>query len=1148
MECPTSAFKRKAILTTLILSAVACVPLLWGAGMVNTRAGGDSPFLLVRLQQLDVALQGGAFPPRWMPDMAYGYGYPFFNHYAALPYYVAVAFKRLGLGYLGALKLTQALGFLTAAWAMYSLLQRWHANEVGAFLGALAYTYAPFHLVNVYVRGDSLSEFYAFVFYPLILRSLADPRASLSPRHAIPLALSYAGLVLTHNVSALIFSPFVALYLLAGLVAGRGARWHWALYGGIGLLWGLALSVWFWWPALMERDLGHMADMTTGYFHFAGHFRGLNLVQWQLFFDYSITSDQTPFAMGLFQALAAVAGMGVLLWKAIRQRRLAGDAWFALGALALSTFLITPLSRPLWEHVPLLPMVQFPWRFLSVQALAVALVVPHLAEISPRWLAWILGGLFILVAMGKLQPERLYIYKGDITPERLRLYELFTGNIGSTVRYEYLPRWVEPRPYTSEAAIAGAPKAPPLALAGTLSQAQLLSLRPNAEEWQVTTGPEGATLAFQTYYFPGWRGYVDGQRVEITPLEGLGYIRLILPGGEHRVALRFQRTPSRAACEAFSLLAALGAGIVLVKGGLTIRRPRTLRLVMGIALVLCVVVLISRLWDAARPGTKTAPAPSSDLTMDFARQPYLHHNPQGLDFGGKARLRSYRLERERVRAGETLRLTLAWDTPGATDLVAGVALASLAEPLFQARPPLAEHRARVEAGESAHALAVPARIVPGLYLLSVRLWEGERELVPRTPRGEALGTTYLQPVPVESDLQASPPTQVLGEFGPCLTLAEAAATQKADGLHVELGWWVRCRVAQNYALSVRLKDSDGRTLQAVDIQPEHGFYPTSLWKAGESVPTCCFLPVPEGTPPGLEYALEVVLYDVRTLQPVGASAVSGIALTQPTLKADFPSLQRFAAELDLVDVQVGAVEEGQPVRVTATWAAAAPPSRDYRLRLTLRNGDKTHVAEGPLVANYPTHLWPAQAYVRAEYRLADVLPGAYTLSLAVLDGESDASYGTYAWPGTVKVKARPHTFEIPAVQMRLEANFGQRIQLLGYDLTQAQDALHLTLYWQALRTMETDYKVFVHLFDPALEKIVSQWDSMPREGTYPTTLWAAGEVVSDEATLSLKDVPGGSYRLAVGLYDPRNGERLSVSADSGATISDDRIILTDLHR
>jgi len=44
-----------------------------------------------------VSLQAGVFPVRWMPDAAYGYGYPFFSYMAALPYYVAALLNIVGL-------------------------------------------------------------------------------------------------------------------------------------------------------------------------------------------------------------------------------------------------------------------------------------------------------------------------------------------------------------------------------------------------------------------------------------------------------------------------------------------------------------------------------------------------------------------------------------------------------------------------------------------------------------------------------------------------------------------------------------------------------------------------------------------------------------------------------------------------------------------------------------------------------------------------------------------------------------------------------------------------------------------------------------------------------------------------------------------
>ena len=202
-----------------MLALLAAVPLWTGPGIVNTRGGGDSPFLFFRLHQLMANLRDGVFPARWMPDAAYGLGYPFFNFYASLPYYFAAIFNFLGFDLLTSIKIVQTLGFVFAGFALYGWARRHFTTRWAAWLAAIAYVYAPFHLVNVYVRGDSLSEFYAFIFYPLILWSI--DRIFDSPRNWPLLALSYGGLILTHNVSALIFSPFVVLYVLVYLLKSK---------------------------------------------------------------------------------------------------------------------------------------------------------------------------------------------------------------------------------------------------------------------------------------------------------------------------------------------------------------------------------------------------------------------------------------------------------------------------------------------------------------------------------------------------------------------------------------------------------------------------------------------------------------------------------------------------------------------------------------------------------------------------------------------------------------------------------------------------------------------------------------------------------------------------------------------------------------
>src|SRR5690606_21713624 len=146
-----------------------------------------------------------------------------------------------------------------------------------------------------------------------------------------------------------------------------------------------------------------------------------------------------------------------------------------------------PLSAPLWEHLPLLPFVQFPWRFLSIQALGTSLVTGALALLPwRRLLVPALTVLLLAAMLGNLSPDYLFLRDEDVTSERLAQYEWFTGNIGTTVSAEYLPAQVQPRPYTSPWLERGVRDWAQV-LAGE-AQVQLAERRATQQRWQIQAG------------------------------------------------------------------------------------------------------------------------------------------------------------------------------------------------------------------------------------------------------------------------------------------------------------------------------------------------------------------------------------------------------------------------------------------------------------------------------------------------------------------------------------------------------------------------------------------------------------------------------------------------------------------------------------
>lgn len=992
--------RRTDVFLLILLLAVALMAAapLWGPGIVNTRGGGDSPFLLQRVHQMAVNLQAGVFPVRWMPDAAYGLGYPFFSYYAALPYYLAGLLAVIGLDILTAIKITQTLGFLAAALAMYGWMRRLTARPWAAWLGAVAYTAAPFHLVNVYVRGDSLSEFYAFIFYPLILWALDLPEGR--PLRRTGVALAYAGLLLTHNISAFIFTPFVLLYVL---IRHRPDRQTLKDLGALGL--GLLLSAWFWLPALGESNLAQLGTVTQGYFHYVNHFRALNLVQNCFLFDYSLSSpDRTPFAMGLPQAVGAALGGVVLLVRLATARvgrpqgsPLQATAYLLLG-LVISTLMITPLSKPLWDHLPLLPMVQFPWRFLSVQALFAAAAlgnVPGTSKVPGTLYAVLLCGLILIAAvMLPLHPDRLPIGPEDVTREHLLLYELFTSNIGTTIRHEYLYYEVIPRPYTSDAVVE--PDAPPRAipLDGARLEAIQVESTPTRQVWRVAG--EGGGIAFPLLYWPGWRASVDGEPVEVGPVEGSGYLALRVPPGEHTLILWLGRTSMRAGAEGLSLVTILAMAVVGIR-----RYSASLRSALRTPMLLCALCVLCgfSFLHASSGASRPAPNAHQNLTMDFVQMPYLHPNPGGVRFEGGdgwAELLEYTLPNDTPSPGDSLTVTVKVEASFPPTVT--LALVSPASVRYDLAP-LAE----VTCAAHLCPLTVPPDIPRGLYLLRLRVFGPQGELSARTPAGMERGTIYLAPIRVTAGPPLPPEAAVLHPFGPEIRLYGATVAQTApDRLTVKLVWGARYPIAANYGISLRLRDATGREVQVMDTQPGYGFLPTSLWRPGEMVTDRYEFPLPADLPQGTEYTLHVVLYRFPSLRAIGERPVGPFTVPletpyeeKPTPRqftlppVPYPMEVTFGGEVRLAGYNVE--REGNRLRLTLYWQALTAPQGDYTRFVHLFDpATKTVLAQNdspPRGGKYPTSWWTAGEVVTETVTLPleGVPQGAYRLAVGLYD-------------------------------------------------------------------------------------------------------------------------------------------------------------------
>jgi len=236
--------------------------------------------------------------------------------------------------------------------------------------------------------------------------------------------------------------------------------------------------------------------------------------------------------------------------------------------------------------------------------------------------------------------------------------------------------------------------------------------------------------------------------------------------------------------------------------------------------------------------------------------------------------------------------------------------------------------------------------------------------------------------------------------------------------------------------------------------------------------------------------------------------------------------------------------------VTLFWRALAPMDEDFSVYIHLLDTAGKIIGQWdayPGNGLYPTRLWQTNEVIKDNYRVpvsaeaqgpsvGRVEVGLYRLetlkNLTARDPQGRVitpSIARFKIPGRAEVR----------VENPVSVNFGDRIALVGWgrdERVAVDQSFNVRLDWRALKAMDEDYTVFVHLVD-ANGKTVAQKDDQPQHGVYPTSFWDAGETVADAYAVEIpRDLAAGDYRLWVGVYRASDGSRLPVNGSDYANL------------
>jgi len=374
---------RKTILgvsIALLFGLFVCLPLL-GKGYIPTH---DGEYHIIRFIEFFRMLSAGYWFPRWAPTLNSGYGMPVFLFHYPLPNYIGAFFLSIGIDAVYAFKLSLAFGYIISSIFAFLWLRKLFGVKA-ALTGALISSFVPYWFVDIYVRG-SVGEVWAiaFVFAALMF---------LEYRRLILFACAIAGLILSHNILAMLFIPF-----LLGYAYFQNRRYI------LGIFFGIVLTAYFWIPALFER--GYVVGLNIVNFH--EHFIQLYeflIPSWGTGFSGAVFGiNKMSFQIGMIP-LAVLVGSIIfgLKEKDLKVRRL---YWYFLLVLLSAVSLMFPWATYIWDHVTFITYVQFPWRFLSFVIPVVAFIGAYVSNhIRMRFWSIAFIGVAVLFSYSYIRPH-----------------------------------------------------------------------------------------------------------------------------------------------------------------------------------------------------------------------------------------------------------------------------------------------------------------------------------------------------------------------------------------------------------------------------------------------------------------------------------------------------------------------------------------------------------------------------------------------------------------------------------------------------------------------------------------------------------------------------------------------------------------------
>jgi len=525
---PTRSLLWLPVLTIAATAVAVEVPSFF-KGVLS---GHDLEFHLYSWLEVLGQWKQGICYPRWASLSHWAYGEPRFIFYPPASWSLGTALSvLLPWPIVPAVYIWIAL--TATGISMFMLVRPWLSRWDAIFVASL-YAANPYHLVIVYWRS-AFAELLASSLLPLLLLLVLRSSEGEGRRVIVPLGIVLAAAWLINAPAAVMIHYSLALMVIVVASIRKSPRVILTAAAAVAL--GASLAAFYLFPAVYEQKWVNISEAIS-----PGSRPQDN-------FLFARTTDRDHDAFNHLVSWIALAEIVVTLlaaWASRRWRRVQLEAWnVTLAWAGAVSVLMVPATALLWNILPKLRFMQFPWRWMLCLGVPFSL---FLALAARRWAIRfaVYIAMLLVIAFGwrYIQPPWW-----DTAADLREMQDNMESGQGYEGTDEYTPVGADASAVDKDArrvTVDGKEHAA-IHVVQWRAESKLFTAQMSAP----------AKLALRLFNYPAWQVEVNGRMVEAGTREATGQMLVPVGAGLNRVEIKFIRTWDRMAGAWISLLSVL---------------------------------------------------------------------------------------------------------------------------------------------------------------------------------------------------------------------------------------------------------------------------------------------------------------------------------------------------------------------------------------------------------------------------------------------------------------------------------------------------------------------------------------------------------------------------------------------------------------